>query len=39
MKTGITRMYEGLFDERSIYISDIESAHDLVLLKSRFQIN
>jgi hypothetical protein len=33
MSTGISRVYEGLFDTRVIYISDYESANDLALLK------
>lgn len=32
---GITLMYEGLFGERAIYLSDAESAHNLTLLKSK----
>ena len=32
---GITCMYQGLFGERAIYLSDVESAHNLTLLKSK----
>jgi hypothetical protein len=36
---GITLMYEGLFGERAIYLSDAESARNLILLKSTFSFH
>lgn len=36
MHEGYSKMYEGLFDTRIIYLSDEESASNIELLKGTF---